>query len=490
MPEARSQNYFLFKLLLVVGASLGVLLLVQAVRNYRFVSQRMIHEELYREAARHSTDIARMARDAEVTTSRELEPVLEEMVRERPLQIAWLRVMNLDGQILAEAGDPQPTPFQPSELRRLFQSGERITRILETPHGRLLVILRPLRFRMGRGRPAEMGRRHPSGRPRAGGPPSGGPTLIELALHWEGVAPEFGGLRRNIFISVSAAIALLASMAFLALRFRSYVHGKQLEQQLELARKVQMDLLPKDPLSSGKVDIAAACEPAWQVGGDFYDFYENPSGRVTMVLGDVAGKGLPAALLMSMIHGAVRTSSALIDSMSLEDATRRLNDLICVRTSVERFVTMFWCQYDVDRQILCYVNAGHLAPFLVRRDDSGGLEVLRLDQGGPVLGVIPGAPYRQVEERFQPGDVLVMFSDGVVEAVNKQGEEFGELRLAELIRANAHRSAGELQEAIVGALRSFTGDCEQQDDVTLLVVRAGAAVPREQQVGAYAADVA
>lgn len=486
MPVTRGPNYFFFKLLLVVGASLGILLLVQAVRNYRFVSQRMIHEELYREAARHSTDIAQMARDAEVSTSHELGPVLEEMIRERPLQIAWLRVMDLDGHILAEAGDPQPSPFPASELRRLFQSGERITRIMETPGGRLLVILRPLRFRMGRGRPQQMMERRGPGRP--GGPPPGGPTLIELALHWEGVAPEFGGLRRNIFISVSAAIALLASMGFLALRFRSYVHGKQLEQQLELARKVQMDLLPKEPLSGGKVDIAAACEPAWQVGGDFYDFYENPSGRITMVLGDVAGKGLPAALLMSMIHGAVRTSSALIDSMSLEEATRRLNDLICVRTSVERFVTMFWCQYDVERGLLCYVNAGHLAPFLVRRNDSGGIEALRLTEGGPVLGVIPGAAYRQAEERFRPGDALVLFSDGVVEAVNEAEQEFGEERLAELVRRNAHRPAAELQEAILEALRAFTGDSEQQDDITLLVVRAGAPVPEEERAGAYAAE--
>jgi len=486
MPVTKGQSYFLFKLLLVVGASLGVLLLVQAIRNYRFVSQRMIHEELYREAARHSTDIAQMARDAEVTTSRELGPVLEEMVRERPLQIAWLRVMDLNGHILAEAGDPQPSPFSASELRRLFQSGERITRIVETPGGRLLVILRPLRFRMGRGRPPQMMEGRGPGRSGPGGPPPGGPTLIELGLHWEGVAPEFGGLRRNIFISVSAAIALLASMGFLAFHFRSYVHGKQLEQQLELARKVQMDLLPRDPLSGGKVDIAAACEPAWQVGGDFYDFYENPSGRITMVLGDVAGKGLPAALLMSMIHGAVRTSSALIDSMSLEEATRRLNDLICVRTSVERFVTMFWCQYDVERGMLCYVNAGHLAPFLVRRDDSGAVEVLRLAEGGPVLGVIPGAPYRQAEERFRPGDVLVLFSDGVVEAADETGEEFGEDRLAELVRNNAHRPAAELQEAIMDALREFTGDCEQQDDITLLVVRAGAPVPEEERAGAYA----
>ncbi len=490
MPVTKGQNYFLFKLLLIVGASLGVLLLVQAVRNYRFVSQRMIHEELYREAARHSTDIARMARDAEVTSSQELGPVLEEMVRERPLQIAWLRVMDLNGRVLAEAGNPQPSPFPPSQLRRLFQSGERITKIVETPQGRLLVILRPLRFRMGHGRPRQMGGHRPGARSRPAGQSSGGPTLIELGLHWEGVAPEFGGLRRNIFISVSAAIALLGSMAFLAFHFRSYVRGKQLEQQLELARKVQMDLLPKDPLSSGKVDIAAACEPAWQVGGDFYDFYENPSGRITMVLGDVAGKGLPAALLMSMIHGAVRTSSALIDSMSLEDATRRLNDLICVRTSVERFATMFWCQYDADRQLLCYVNAGHLAPFLVRRNDSGAVDSLRLAEGGPVLGVIPGASYRQAEERFRPGDVLVLFSDGVVEAVNQAGEEFGEDRLAGLVRNNARRPAAELQQAILGALREFSRDSEQQDDITLLVVRAGAPVPQAEHAGAFAAEVA
>ncbi len=496
MPVRQAPGYLLFKLLLVIGGLLGLLLLYQSVRNYQFVAERLVREELSREAARHGSYILQLVREGDVEKPEEAGPVLERILEERRSQIAWIRLVNLRGEVLASAGSPGGPTFSPADLRSQFDSGDPLSRVLNTPNGRLLVALRTLRIRWGR-----IGQRRetPAGRPEAPPAPpeppplparAGGPTLMEIALHWEGVGAEFGRLRRNMIVSISAAIALLAAMAFLGLRFRGYIRGKQLEQQLELARNVQQGFLPRDPLAPGNLDVAAACDPAWQVGGDFYDVFQAANERVAMILGDVAGKGLPAALLMGVLHGAVRSNCALTDSIDLEGATRRLNELLFARTPPSTFVTMFWCHYDSQARKLCYVNAGHPPPFLLRESPGGAVDLLRLEEGGPVLGVLPDAPFRQGEAEFRAGDLLVLYSDGVIESANARDEEFGEARLTRILRQSGSRSAAAVRDEILDAVRSFAGGRPQQDDLTLLIVRAGRAGAEEDAAAVYAASVA
>lgn len=466
MAEQAGHRYIFFKLLLVVGAVLGVLQLYQVISSYLFISDRMVEEALYRESARHLSYILQRGREADARNAKQWSTLLGEIQAERESDIAWLKIYDFQGNVLAASSSAPGPVFPQDQVRRVFEPGVRLALMEKTPEGNVFVTLQPFRFRFGRSAMMDMMR-------------SGGPRVIEIALHSGSVDPVFGPLRRYVTISLAAAIALLVAMAVLGLRFRNYLHGKQLEQQLDLARQVQQDLLPKSP-SQGNLDVAALCDPAWQVGGDFYDVF--PAGRdsVSITLGDVSGKGLPAALLMGMLHGAVRSAGMLTEVDDLREATRRLNELIHARTSLERFVTMFWCKYDSRQQVVRYVNAGHLPPFVVHRaGEETRLE--RLEKGGPVLGVIPSAEYEQGEVEFHEGDLLVLYSDGVAEAANDRDEEFGDERLEEILRRSKTENATDLRDEILAHVRRFRGGQPLADDLTLLVVRAGARVESEEE---------
>ncbi len=465
----------LFRALIVVGAALGVLLLVQSVRTYRFVAQRLVEDDLWRQAARHAASLARQAFRADARQVEQLAQIIDE-VREEERNIAWVRVLGMKGEVLIESGGAAGKPLPIERVGALADPTARVFEERSTQSGKVLVALFPFRprFRLRRPEGAPGDLFGPGAEPAARPPRY---AAIEIAVPYESAGPSFSQLRRNLVVSVSAAIALLASMAVLGLRLNHYVRGKQIEQQVALARRVQQDLLPSGCPACGDVDFAAVCEPAWQVGGDFYDIFPADGGRVAVILGDVSGKGVPAALLMFLLHGAVRSSAVTGDRHTLGEACRRLNQLLCSRTSVERFASLFWCYYDPAAAQLHYVNAGHLPPMLARGGDSGLTSLERLETGGPVLGVIPGAPYREGVTGFAPGDTLVIFSDGLVEATNGDGEEFGESRLAELIRGHRGRPAAEVRDAVLERVRDFIGPRPLDDDLTLLVVRAAAAGP-------------
>lgn len=259
-------------------------------------------------------------------------------------------------------------------------------------------------------------------------------------------------------------------MLLIGLRFRDYMRGKHIEEELGLARRVQLDLFPSDDSISSRLGFAARCVPAYQVGGDLYDVFETDDGEVALILGDVSGKGLPAALLMGVVQGAVRASVGTGAAANHEQAAERLNHLLCMKTARERFVSLFWCYYDRERCRLRYVNAGHLPPLLVRRDASG-TKISRLDEGGPVLGLLPGVRYRQATIESRPGDLLVVFSDGILEAANEKDEEFGEAGIAASIERNWGGNPTEICAAVLEDVRQFLGTCAPQDDQTLLVVR-------------------
>ena len=278
-------------------------------------------------------------------------------------------------------------------------------------------------------------------------------------------------LLRYLILGVSASLVLMGSLIFIAVRFNRYVRGQQIEGQLDLARRVQTDMLPVRSKTLGRIDFAADCIPAWDVGGDFCDVFSMGGGRIAFVLGDVSGKGISAALLMALIHGAIQSISWARSSTDHEQASRSLNALLCRKTATERFSSLFWGYFEPEGSVLRYVNAGHPPPLLFRRGADGEIDVLKLECGGPVLGLLPEGQYQQGEQRIVATDLLVTFSDGIVEAPNSAYEDFGEQRLIDVIRQSWSESPEAIRDAVLSEIRGFIKDTPVADDQTLIVVR-------------------
>ena len=224
-------------------------------------------------------------------------------------------------------------------------------------------------------------------------------------------------LRRALGINASAAGALLLALAIAGVHIRSYVRASQSDRQLEIARRMQANLLPAArPQMWDGLEVAADCLPSATVSGDFYDVFNVPGHGPAFVLGDVCGNGLPAALLMGVLHGAVRSTPWTESGSQHEAATGKMNRLLCELASAERSATMFWSYFDAEEQLLRYINAGHFPPLLFK---ASRREVVPLRHGGPVLGVAAGAAYQQASVRFEPGDMLMIYSGGVVQASDR-----------------------------------------------------------------------
>jgi sigma-B regulation protein RsbU (phosphoserine phosphatase) len=277
-------------------------------------------------------------------------------------------------------------------------------------------------------------------------------------------------IRRNLLINCTGALALLAAVVAAGVGFRSYVRGKRLELQLEIARQVQSELLPSRTEAWEPVRLATVYRPAEQVSGDFYDVFRASDGRIAIVMGDVSGKGVPAALVMGVIHGAVRSSEWPESASAHERESGQLNLLLCENASGSRYASMFWCYYEPRTRLLCYVNAGHWPPLLVG-DRGHGPEIARLDAGGPVLGILPAARYEQARCEVRPGDVLVLYSDGLTEATSPAGEEYGESRLRELLATVGAGGPDDIRDAILASASAFLGPAPPRDDVTLVVAK-------------------
>jgi hypothetical protein len=355
-----------------------------------------------------------------------------------------------------------PTPDQSKQQLQLHQSKKEI---IKSPAGDILVVDSRLRL-FGR----------PNGPPPSQPPPppfgEGGPVFSEIAIYVDGVTVNFNGLRQNLIVGCLGAVALLVSMAMIAILFGRYIKARQLEQQLELARSVQNDLLPANngAIASENLDFAAAFLPAATVGGDFYDVFTAADAPVSIVLGDVAGKGISAALLMGVLHGAIRSMRWTRSAVDQEDASKWLNQFLCEKTAREKFVSLFWAYFLPETGLLQYVNAGHLPPLLVRAN-GGAQSVERLETGGPVLGLLPQAQYRSGVTQVDAGDILVIFSDGVCEATNSKDEEFGEARISEIVRRNIKLAPQEICNSVLTEVKTFLGDLKAHDDQTLLIVR-------------------
>jgi sigma-B regulation protein RsbU (phosphoserine phosphatase) len=237
----------------------------------------------------------------------------------------------------------------------------------------------------------------------------------------------------------------------------------QQEREVAEARSIQQGLLPKTIPQQAGYEIAGAWQPAQSIGGDYYDVLAFDETTLGLCIADVAGKGLPAALLMSNLQAAVRGLAS--PALSPDGLCARLNSLVCHNTGNDRFITFFYAQLDGPARLLRYTNAGHNAPIVLHSDGSHQ----RLQEGGGVLGVFPNQRFAAGAVQLAPGDRVILFTDGVTEASDPAGEEFGEARLLCLLQEYGLSSASTLQEKILAAAEAFSSG-HWHDDATLLVV--------------------
>jgi serine phosphatase RsbU (regulator of sigma subunit)/pSer/pThr/pTyr-binding forkhead associated (FHA) protein len=267
--------------------------------------------------------------------------------------------------------------------------------------------------------------------------------------------------------STRAALETLATEAAVAIEnarlYRETLEKARLEQEMKIAAEIQRALLPQASHVGSFFKAAASSLPCRSIGGDFVDYLELPHGLFGFALGDVAGKGPPAALLSAMLQGIF--SAEIFSTDGPAAAVTRVNQALIRRSIENRFVTILYGVLARDGQ-LTYCNAGHNPPLLV-----GPRGVRRLQTGGPIVGLFEWATFEQETVQAELGDWLVTFSDGVSEAPNVNGDEFGEERIIEVIDAYKGTDPRELLESLFGRVRDFTAGVPQSDDVTALVLR-------------------
>jgi phosphoserine phosphatase RsbU/P len=262
------------------------------------------------------------------------------------------------------------------------------------------------------------------------------------------------------FFASAAALSIEKSLLH-----RQVLEKQRIEQQLAVAREVQRGLLPSAPPRLPGYDIAAVQLATWTIGGDYFDYIPLANGRFGLVIADVSGKGIPAALIMATFRAALR--SELRRQAELGPLMQALNRLLLESQGDSRFVTAVYGSLDPASGRFGYVNCGHNPPLLLRAD--GGVETLEC--GGVALGMLPEVSFATATTTLRPGDMLALYTDGVVEPANAHENEFGTARLQEVLRSSASLSAAESVQAVVDATRSFSGQDRYDDDFTLVVVR-------------------
>ena len=238
---------------------------------------------------------------------------------------------------------------------------------------------------------------------------------------------------------------------------------QQLKIELNEAREIQRGLMPRKMPNLAGFSLASAWQAAHDVSGDYLAAFRLNESHAALCIADVAGKGFPAALLMSNMQAALKSLAS--EKTSPSEVCEKLNQLMCSNTPLRKFISCFYGELDVPNRTLTFTNAGHNPPILMRRKG----ECIHLEDGGRVIGAFCDSSYTQSEIKFYEGDKLLLFTDGVTEARNAIGEEFGDKRLQECVRAYRGRSAAELRTTILNEVTQFCGD-NFDDDAALMVV--------------------
>jgi len=240
---------------------------------------------------------------------------------------------------------------------------------------------------------------------------------------------------------------------------------QRMKEEVRLAATIQMDLLPKTPPAVPGYDIAGVSIPAQLVGGDAYDFIPIDSTHLAVCLADVSGKGLPASLLMANVQATLRGQT--LSSPTAAVCVQRANKLLHQSTSPDKFVTLFYSLLDSRNHTLTYCNAGHDNPFLF----SGSGAPRRLGTGGLVLSIMEDFPYEEEVVTLSPGDLVVVYSDGITEAVDPAQAQFGDGKIESVVAARRTLDAVGIIDGIVGAVREHAGSAPQADDMTIVVIK-------------------
>jgi phosphoserine phosphatase RsbU/P len=278
---------------------------------------------------------------------------------------------------------------------------------------------------------------------------------------------EKGSLLSN---STRAALETLATEAAVAIEnarlYRETMEKAKMEQEMRIAAEIQQALLPKMGRVGHYFRAAAASLPCRSIGGDFYDYVDLPDGALGFALGDVAGKGPPAALLSAMMQGIFAAQAATSDAPA--KTISRVNLALYRRGIESRFVTLMYGSLHPDGR-LTYCNAGHNPPLIVSA--TPGAPIRRLERGGPIVGLFEGASYEEETVQLNPGDWLIVFSDGVSEAMSAAGDEYGDDRIISVVRNNPDVEPTQLLESLFANVREFAKGAAQSDDITAMVLR-------------------
>ena len=273
-------------------------------------------------------------------------------------------------------------------------------------------------------------------------------------------------LRYRDFVFQMPNLSFFGALALLVLVALELADRVTMKRDLEIAKEIQTWLMPTAPPQVPGIEIAFATRPANTVAGDYYDAFLRPSGTLLLIVADVAGKSVPAALLMATLQASLHTLSAVCTTPL--ELIERLN-AYCCRQNVggQRFTTAFLAELDLSDRHLTYINAGHNYPVLRRA--SGTIE--RLETGGVPLGLILKAPYASGQVTLESGDTLVVFTDGVIEAENDDEQEFGEERMLATLNLPAKTTAAAVLSNLMSSADRFVGTAPQHDDITCLVLK-------------------
>ncbi|UCE65720.1 MAG: SpoIIE family protein phosphatase [Candidatus Zixiibacteriota bacterium] len=267
-----------------------------------------------------------------------------------------------------------------------------------------------------------------------------------------------------------AFLKILANQIIVALEscdlYRESLEKQRMEEELAVAKQIQRGLLPRELPMMGNFDFAAFIEPSRQVGGDYYDFIPIGNTRTGIVIADASGKGVPAALFAARMQ--VMIQSEVKFGKRLREMMASINNFLSVSTSGDSFATCFYGEIDDIERRLYYCNAGHNYPILVRKNGS----IENLKKGGLILGAFPEEKYETGEVLFKPGDVLILYTDGLSEAMNDRNIEYGEQRLMENIRKFRTHPAEVICSMIIKSVKQFAAGADDLDDMTLVIVRA------------------
>lgn len=282
----------------------------------------------------------------------------------------------------------------------------------------------------------------------------------------------YSGTDLRLLSSVAAQTGIALEVARLNSAMAHEIAARErLNRELEIAREVQQHLFPQHfPAISG-LDYSGLCRPAREVGGDYYDFLELPGGKLGVAIGDVSGKGIGASLMMASLGASLRGQAAVVGNLT--ELIDRVNNLVYHASTANRYATFFYGEYNSGNRRLSFVNAGHNPPVILRRSNAG-YEVFRLDASGPPVGLFPKSSYEQRSFALEAGDLLVLFTDGISESMNRADEEWGEERLIDVAKSCTGMPAIEAINLILMAAQRFAAGAPQHDDMTVVALRVAA----------------